>query len=247
MKNATQCAKRLSALLKKLPAVDAVEGPNGDDPITTVVFSFLLWESTTVKASAAYKSIFENVVDFNDLRVCMPQEIMELIGARYPRSLDRCQRLRAVLRDIYSREHCVSLDRVKNMGKRDARKYIESLEGIVPYVSARIMLLAFQTHAVPVDDQLRTNLIEAGAADTSAENAELSSWLERQIKATDGVAAHMALQAWVDDRFSKAAAPAPVRTAKKTRRNATSKKTAASNGSARKTKTPVAKKKTKKS
>lgn len=222
MKNATQCAKKLNALLKKLPDAQTPELPDGDDPIGVLVLSFLMWESTTAKAVAAYKNIIEHVVDHNDLRVCMPQEIVELIGQRYPRALDRSQRLRAVLRDIYSREHTVSLERLDSLGKREVRKYIESLEGIVPYVAARLALLSFQAHAVPVDDQLRTQLIDAGAADTSAENDDLSTWLERQVKASDAVETHHALQAWVDSGASKSAG----RTTKKK----TSRKKAATNG-----------------
>src|SRR5438552_5300201 len=119
-----------------------------------MVFSFLLWESTTDKAMAGYARLFEHLVDFNDLRVSLPHETAEILGPRYPRVLDRCQRLRAALRTIYIREHAVHLNILKDTGKRDARKYIESLEGIVPFVASRVLVLSFETHAIPVDDQL---------------------------------------------------------------------------------------------
>jgi endonuclease III len=225
VKNATQCAKRLTALVKKLDTSVTPEYPDSEDPIAVLIMSFLLWESTSAKALSAYQSISESVVDFNDLRVCMAHETMEIIGQRYPRSLDRCQRLRAVLRDIYAREHTVSLERLHALGKREVRKYLDSLEGIVPYVAARVMLLSFQTHAVPVDDQLRTQLIEAGAADTSTENDELAAWLERQIKASESVQVHHALQHWLDELASK-----PSKTAKRTskKKKTTTKKTSRS-------------------
>lgn len=199
MKNASLCAKKLNALLKKIGHVSPPEFPTPSDPVAVLVMSMLLWESTTDKALAAYARLLEQVVDFNDLRVCLPHETMEIIGPRYPRALDRCQRLRAVLRNIYLREHAVSLDSLSDTGKRDAKKYIESLEGIVPYAAARVLLLSFHTHAIPVDDQLRTQLIEAEISDSSLEIPELSSWLASQIRAEDGVAAHYALQSWIDD------------------------------------------------
>jgi endonuclease III len=202
VKNAATCAKKLSALLKKYhrSASQVARMPDASDPIATLVMSFLLWESTSEKAAAAYERLLQHVVDFNDLRVCMPHETTEALGPRYPRVLDRGQRLRAVLKDIYLREHAVNINRLRDMGKREVKKYLESLEGMVPYVSARVMLLCFQTHAVPVDDHLRTHLVEAGAIEAGVEIPEVSAWLASQIKAEDGIQAHAALQAFSDEK-----------------------------------------------
>lgn len=234
MKNAAKCAKQLNSLLKQRGAVPAPELPDTDDPIAVLVMSFLMWETTTEKALIAYKSIRAGVVDFNDLRVCMAQEVVDLIGPRYPRALDRTQRLRAVLRDVYSREHAVTLERLASLGKREVRKYLDSLEGMVPYVAARVALLSFDAHAIPVDDQLRTMLIEIDAADSSAENHELSSWLDRHIKASEGREAYFALQSWVDagGKMSKSKKP---RTTKKTSSGTTARKTTSKKKTTRKT------------
>jgi hypothetical protein len=206
MKNSAKCARRLAALLKQIADSAAPPPPpfHGEsDPIAVLIASFLLWETTTDKAASAWKCIAEGMVDFNDLRVCMPQEIVECVGVRYPRAIDRCQRLRAVLRDIYCREHAVNLDSLREVGKREARKYVDSLEGMVPYVAARVSLLSFDVHAVPVDDRLRARLVEFGAADESIDNSALAVWLERHIKAEEAIAAHFALQAWADELTAK--------------------------------------------
>lgn len=199
MKHATDCAAHLTKLLSRLMNQHPLpEQEQPADPIAVLIHSFLLWEATSDQAAAAMQKLTGHVVDYNDLRVCLPHETVELIGSRYPRALDRCQRLRAVLNDIYRREHAVRLDSLREQGKRDVKKYTETLEGVVPYVSARLQLLCFDTHAIPVDDQLRAYLIEEGAADVSAELVEFSGWLARHIKADDGLAAHHALQRWVD-------------------------------------------------
>src|SRR5688500_18082658 len=109
VKNASASAKKFAALLKKIgpcsgppmmmsapqqaveagAAPAAVEQPQPTvrtaDPLAALVVSMLLWDSTTDKAIAAYERLMEGSVDFNDLRVCMPQETIELIGPRYPR------------------------------------------------------------------------------------------------------------------------------------------------------------------
>lgn len=198
MTNAAERSKRLASILKKRGSATPPDVAGMDDPIAVLVFSFLLWECNTNKAVTAYQHIQNNVVDYNDLRVSMPHETIDLLGVRYPRVDERCDRLRATLRDVYGREHAVTLARLNDMGKREVRKYIESLDGIVPYVAARVMLLCFDTHAVPVDEQLQQRLVREQIVDPNVDLTETASWLERQIKASDGVDAHYILQAWVE-------------------------------------------------
>ena len=172
MKNANECAKKLTQLLRKLPAADPPEIPDMDDPVAVLVLSFLMAESTTDRAIAAYAKLRARVVDFNDLRVSMAHETAGYLGARYPMAVERCDRLRSTLRNIYLREHSVKLDHLSAYSKRDVRKYLESLEGMMPYASARVMLLAFDAHAMPVDERLRSQLVAAGAADANASASE---------------------------------------------------------------------------
>lgn len=218
MKNATGFTKTLTALLKKLPAASPPDLPEADNPVAVLIQSYLLWDATTAKADVAYRKIRETVVDFNDLRVSMPHETLELIGTRYVLGLDRCERLRASLRDIYMREHDVSLDGLKGKGKRDIKKYIDSLDGITPYVAARVQLLSFETHGIPVDSQLRRKLIDSGAAEEDVDINELSNWMARQIRAEDGLNVHYVLQAWIDKggKSSTASGETPKITAKTT-------------------------------
>jgi hypothetical protein len=225
VKNAAVSAKKLAALLKKLgdapapafgalgaittpPAPLSAPGAAGvaaprQDPIATLLASMLLWESSTDKALAAYARVMENLVDFNDLRVCMPQETVDLVGPRYPRAMERCERLRAVLRSIYLREHAVNLDRLAAAPKREAKKYIDTLEGIVPYAAARVQLLCFDIHAVPVDEQLRAMLLDVQVGDAAVDASSLSTWLTNQIKPEEGIGAHYALQSWVDGQVGE--------------------------------------------
>lgn len=199
MKNATECANKLTKLLKKLPDVEPPEFPDADDPVAVLVLSFLLAESSTERAVAAYAKLRDRVVDFNDLRVSMGHEMSSYLGSRYPMSLERSERLRSTLRNVYLREHSVTLEPLLASNKRDVRKYLESLEGMMPYAAARVMLLAFDAHAIPVDEQLRSQLIAAGAADESATASEISTWISRQIKAGDRLSTHFKFQAWIDE------------------------------------------------
>lgn len=197
MKNPQESAKRFSRLLRKIRKPQAAGEDNGD-AVEVMVKSFLMWDAPTARSEAAFKRLMDRVVDYNDLRVTMASEMVEWIGPRYPMALERCQRLRAALRHTYKREHAVSLDRLKGMGRRELKRYLRSLDGISPYVADRVTLLCFEAHCIPVDERLREALIREGVTDESIEVADLSSWLARQVKAADAVTTHHALQAWVD-------------------------------------------------
>lgn len=203
MKNAAECAARLEVLLKNVAPETDARSAEALDPIAVLVYSFLLWEATTAQANRAFKAVQLHVVDFNELRVALPTEIVSMIGERYPLAADRTQRLHATLNDIYRREHIVSLDRLAAGGKRDAKKYIESLEGMTPFVAARVLLMCFETHALPVDERLREALLAEGVIEESIDIVELGNWLSRQVKAGDGDAVHRSLLAWVDDQSAR--------------------------------------------
>lgn len=208
-------AKKLLTLLKKLradyPAVrDAAAEccPEGHDPLVwQLVFSFMCWESSAQKAAQATRKLHAGVIDYNELRVCLPDELIALIGERYPRAPERVQRLRSTLNDLYRREHTVSLQHLPALPKREARAYLDSLEGLPPYIASRLMLLNLGGHAFPLDERLYLTLLEEQAV-PAGEFDEVAGWLERTIHAGEALESYLLLEAWLNDR------PAP-RPAKK--------------------------------
>lgn len=219
MKSVVDPAKNLSALLEKL---DKPEQPVDTlDPLDTLIESFLMWDSTREKAQAAYELIMQSVVDYNDLRISVPGEIAAYMGPNYPQAEVRAQSLKLVLREIYLREHEVTLKSLTDKGKREIKKYLRSLDGMVGYVADRVMLLCYCIHCIPADDFLRRALADINACDSSLELPELASWLTRQIKASQAVNTHFALQKWVDENPSEETSTT---TASTTRKKTTNKK-----------------------
>lgn len=201
-------SEQVQSLLRKLKKqyASALRPPEptdghapGLDALRQFVYSFLLWESTTAKADQAMRRIASAVVDLNELRICFPDEIGLMLGERYPRVHERSLRLRAALNDVYIREHAVTLDRLKDLSKRDSRHYLESLDGVPSYVAARVFLLSLGGHATPVDDRLLSRLTGEHVVEADATIEKASSMLERSIKAAQGVEAHLLLQAWSED------------------------------------------------
>ena len=116
---------KLSALLKK-HRVMATESPSPEtvsteDPISVLIHSWMLWEASTEHASAAMTKLMEARVDVNEIRVSLPHELAPAIGKRYPRLEERLGGLKRSLHAIYMRRHEISLDYVREKGKRDVR------------------------------------------------------------------------------------------------------------------------------
>lgn len=218
MKNATAYAKKLSTLLRKIKPKLPVELPAAVDPITRLVLGFLQWNAAARSAAIAHGKLMAELVDNNDLRVSYVDEVVALIGPRYPQALERAARMRDAMNAIYDREHATSLDALCDRAKKDIRTYLDTLPGITPYVVAHVLLLAFGGHAIPVDEKLALCLKAQQVVDPSATVEQITAFLERHVKAEDALPTHLALQAWADkSRISVEKAvdePAPTTTAK---------------------------------
>jgi len=212
--SATDPTRRLNSLLKRLRAQHHDLAPEPASAMTPVpewadaavdefLLSFLMWESTTAKARAALRRVRECVVDYNELRVCLPHELSELFGERYPRAQERTERLHAALTDLYKREHAMSLTRLAEAPKRDALAYLASLEGVPSYVASRVLLVSLGGHAVPVDERLLALLIGEGIAEAGATVEAAASWMDRHVRAPEGMQTHLLLQAWSDEGVAR--------------------------------------------
>lgn len=244
MTNASDSAKRLRSLLRKVDRPADHDGPTQPaEPLEQLLFAFLLWETTLRQADQAYNRLKRRIVDYNDLRVSDPTEIAQAIGERYSRIDERALRLRSVLREIYLREHGMSLESLKEMSKRDARAYLDSLTGMVPFVSASVVLFSLGGHAVPVDEQLVNRLKRDKVIQADAEFDEVRSFLEREIRSAEAMDVAMQLRAYVDSppagrarrssrRTSKRSSKSTSRSSKKTKKKTTktSKKTTRRSG-----------------
>jgi len=170
--------------------------PNGcDGPLHELVYSFMLWEASHAKAGEAVTALLDTFVDYNELRICYPEEMVPAVGASYPRVEERCARLHAALHDIFVRENGVTLARLLDQGKRDARAFLGMLEGVPGFVAARVAVVSLGAHAFPVDDRLCEILTDAGVAEAGTGNDELSGRLERLLRAGEALPAYLLLEA----------------------------------------------------
>jgi len=188
MKNGTVYAARLKRVYGQFrQTAPTPEIPGQDDPIRRLGVGILGIECGDVRAEAAADRLTSCMVDWNEVRVSSPYEVHRAIGNTIPHGLRRSQQLIKALQSVYQSENRLSLDRLKSIGRREARHYLEQLYGVDEYAVASVVLWSLGGHAIPVDDTLLEALRGADVVHESAERGEVQAFLERHVASPDAM------------------------------------------------------------
>lgn len=181
MKGATQCARRVKSLFKSMRnRLGKVHLPAVGDPIGQLILGVFSRDNPESKAREALDALRGIVVDYNELRVIPPIEIAETVGD-YSEIKTKAEDLSRALNKIFLIEHIVSLDRLIEMSAKDARAYLDRIDGLEPYTHARIRLLGLGKHAIPLDEAMLALARREEIIDAKCSLGEAQDFLERQI------------------------------------------------------------------
>ncbi len=194
MKNATKHADELKSLIKKLMKEEKPPEKAEHDPLHALVRGAMSFDVSDNKAADAMKAIDREFVDLNELRVATDLEIQEMLGQRYPQIEKRVAMITQALNNIFEREHTLSLDRLKTLGKKEARQFLRELPEIHPFVESYVMLFAFDGACIPTDDELLSFLIEDGIVEEGTTLEDAQKFLEHSVKAEDCYDAYTCLR-----------------------------------------------------
>ena len=191
--SATEAGKALKRLLGKAKNAEN-PFPGVSDATQVLIQSFLVWEWNGARAGSTWARMVEDVTDLNELRVTVVDDYLEYFGGGCPRAEERADRLRATLRGVFHREHSTDLSGPAGGPKKEFREYLDSLEGMTPFVAARTALIAAGSHAVPVDERTLRLLVKSGVVDPDATIESASQTMSRLVTAAQGLDTHLALQ-----------------------------------------------------
>jgi endonuclease III len=186
MKHGSEYAKEVKRLFRQMlkqfgkPAV-----PEPTDPIEQLIIGMLAACTTDVKAQAAYRKLREQMVDLNELRVTPPMELAELLRESVPLARDKAQRIVDALNAVRRRQDKLDLSFLKQRGRREARDYLEALDGVNRAAAASVVLYSLGGHAIPVDELTVYVLRQEEVVDPLADLAEVQAFLERHVSAAD--------------------------------------------------------------
>lgn len=219
MKNSKDYAPRLQKLYRGLkrshPKVDKTVY---DDPIEALIYGVVSERLTESATHRAMKGFRETFVDWNDLRVSRVEEIVEILRDDTATSRATANTLTTVLRSIFDEYHALSLDVLKKMGKRPAKKTIEDLQGVDHFAVSYCMLTALQGHAIPLTDKMAEYLRQNEIVPAGADEHDIEGFLTRQVAAKN---------AYEFYRLLRRESESPKVARKKTTRKKTAKKKAA--------------------
>jgi len=185
MKNATKHADNLRSLFKKLLKEGKPDPKQIIPPVRAMVSGILSFDATDARVADALKVIDRVFVDINELRVATELEVIDLIGAKYPAIEQRALMFKESLNAIFEKEHTLSLDRLKSLGRKDARQILRDLPEVTPYVEAYTTLFGLDEAAIPVDDSIRDLLVENDCLEPETSIEDAQKFIESHIKADE--------------------------------------------------------------
>ncbi len=201
MKHGGDYARRLKQLFNRLvrkfgkPTI-----PEPSDPLEQLLVAILGAKASHHKAITVFRRLREQMVDLNELRVTPVSELARLIGPLIPQADLKAERIVDVLNDIRRRHDTLDLSFLKQRGRREAREYLESLEGVDRCAAASVTLFSLGGHAIPVDDLTLQVLRKDEVVDPVADLPEVQSFLEHHVSASDAAAWTLLLDRYVASR-----------------------------------------------
>lgn len=198
MRGATQCAARLTQLIRALRTkLGKVTRPATGDPVTQMILGIFSRDLPESKAREAFDRLRGLVVDYNELRVIPPIELTEMVGD-VPEARLKCEDLSRALNKVFALEHELSLERLRTLSKKDAVEYLEKIDGLEAYSRARVRLLGLNLHAIPLDEAMWAYARQEEVIDPKCPLEEAQSFLERRVSEGEALEVFTLLerQAW---------------------------------------------------
>jgi len=188
MKDASKYAKKIKKLMSGMTKVRPGETPTGTEAVALLIESVLQADTTKAQAREAFEAIQGEFIDFNELRVSPPKDIVDCVKKDFPHARRKAEIITTTLNNIFERTYDVSIDYMAKMTKRDLRRHLREL-GLDAYSTAGVVMQVFGGHAVPVDETLVEVLKMNGCVHPDSDRDDVQGFLERIIPQKDGLAA----------------------------------------------------------
>jgi endonuclease III len=187
MKNSSKYSGKLQRLYNSLKSkYPKVQPVIYDDPVEAIVHAIVSENLTMRAAQAAMRKLTEGFVDFNDLRVSRGEEIVEILGENTEQTRQIASSLNKALAAVFNRYHTLSLETLKKLGKRPARRVLEQMDGTSRFIVDYCVLTTLHGHAIPLTATMLEYLRNNELVHPNADEQEIEGFLTRQISAHNG-------------------------------------------------------------
>lgn len=209
MKQGTEYARKIKRLFTRLKKdFDAPADSEPTDPVDQLLFGILHRGASAAEAGKVLKRLNEAMVDRNELRVSSPAELIDIMGPSFPYATQKAKAIIAALNDVFAHYDALTLEPLKDKGKRDARKALEDMNGVDPSVAAGVMLFSLEGHAIPVDEMTEQVLRADDLVHPEADVSEIQAFLERNVPAAQAKTFTHLLRRYAESRIKDVTAAA---------------------------------------
>ena len=185
MKNSRQYSAKIQKLFRAMRReYGKVKKAAFDEPVNALIQAILSERMADGAAQSAAKRLAGHFVDWNDLRVSRPDEIVEVLGKDAGDMRTTASVLTRSLYSVFNRYDIVSLQALAQMGKRSARQTLTKLDAVSPFVCDYVMLTSLKAHAIPLTAKMIEYLKAEEFVHPSADDADIQGFLTRQIPAS---------------------------------------------------------------
>ena len=139
--------------------------PDYDDPLDALVYGVVSEDTDISSSKAIIKKMKSYFVDLNDLRVSRTEEILDIISASVEHPKKTATTLRQVLNSVFDKYDVVSLDVLRETGKRQAKKVLDKLEGASRFSIDYCFMAALGGHAIPLTEKMLSSVARDGGTE----------------------------------------------------------------------------------
>ncbi len=184
MKNNKEYSKKLQKFYRELKRDHAkVEKVFFEEPLEAIVYAMVSENVTIIETRSATRRLDDYFVDVNELRVSRSGEIAEVLGYGTSKARDTARTLTTVLRAVFNQSNAISLKDLRKMGKRQARKKLEQIDGITNFAVDYCMLTSLKGHAMPLTGKMVEYLQSNDLVDPKADKKDIEGFLSKQVRA----------------------------------------------------------------
>jgi endonuclease III len=182
MKESVGSANKLKSLLTALrKKYKAAEPPAGLDPLEVLTLGILRRNATLAEGLEGLRRLHEEFVDFNEMRVAPPKDIVDVLQKSMPDSRLKAEQLTTTLNRMFDHGIALDLKSLAGLGKRELKEQLRSNLQLDEYGEAYLMNYVFESPVLPVDDRLATKLKEEGYIAADATSARIREVLEQAV------------------------------------------------------------------
>lgn len=186
MRNSKQYAQNIQKLYRSLkrkhPKVKKVEY---EGILEALIHSLVLEHMTETATKSTFRRFSDHFIDFNDMRVSRPEEIVEMLGEDNKAARIVASNIIKVLTTIFRKYNTINLESLRKAGKRQARATLEKFDDVSSFCVDYCMLTAMGGHAIPLTEKMVEFLRDNELVHPSADANEIGGFLARQISASN--------------------------------------------------------------